>query len=164
MPIVGARERRYVAAMLLTLLACWSPEPFAAPAPAQVEASDVLEGTAGAIEPGGEAEDGAEVEQGGDEEPVLAAEPGPDDEPDAAAEVEDAPPAPPTDLAVEPWSGHTSGRPLTLVGDDGAVVLVIADEAVAVTVLMEGPERLKVRCDGCRPPLEGWLQRRAVVR
>lgn len=150
-PIVGAPGRRYVASMLLTLFACWRPEPYVAPPPAQVEASDVLEGTAAAIEPGG-------ADEGGDEA-VLGegdAEPGPEPEPD--------PPPAPTDLAVEPWSGRTSGRPLTLVGDDGTVVMVIADDGVAVTVLMEGPERLKVRCDGCRPPLEGWLQRRAVVR
>ena len=123
---------------MLTLLACWQPEPFVAPAPAQVEASDVLEGTAGAIEPGDE------------------------DQPEGDAEAD--PPPVPTDMEVEPWKGRTVGRPLTLVGDDGAVVTVIAEEGVAVTVLMEGAERLKVRCDGCRPPLEGWLQKRAVVR
>lgn len=137
--------------MLLILLACWRPEPYAAPAPAQVEASDVLEGTAGAIEPGGEAE-AAEADIGEDAEAEVGEEP--------EAVVEPAP----TDLAVEPWSARTSGRPLTLVGDDGSVVLVITEEGVAVTVLMEGPERLKVRYDGCQPPLEGWLQRRAVVR
>ncbi len=62
---------------------------------------------------------------------------------------------------IRPRSARTVGQPLTLVSDDGAPLQVIGD-GVVVTVLMEGPDRVKVRCDGCRPVQEGWLQRRAV--
>lgn len=163
--------------MILTLVAaCWSPAPYTPPPPAQVEASDVLEGTADTIRPPGDpgADDAPEAtppEAAGeppDDPADAAADPDPDaadpdpGEPDADAAA-DPPPAP-TDLPVDPYAAHTVGRPVTLVGDDGVPLVVLTTENVAVTVLAEGPERLKVRCTGCTPQVEGWLQRRVVAR
>ena len=110
--------------MLLVFLACWQPDPYAPPPPAQVEQSDVMGGTAPDILP-----------------------------PEVATPAEDG--------EVRPRSALTVGQPLTLVSDYGAPLQVLGD-GVAVTVLMEGSDRVKVRCDGCRPVQEGWLQRRAV--
>ena len=145
--------------MILALLtACWQPEPYVAPPPAQVEASDVLAGTADQIVPGaaeagaGEAE--AEAEPAGE----AGAAGG-----EGEVEAPEAPPTP-TDLPVQPYVAHTVGRPITIVGDDGAPLQVITAQGAKVTVLAEGPERVKVHCDDCRPEVEGWLQKRVVVR
>lgn len=143
--------------MVWLVLACWQPDAYAPPPPAQVEASDVLEGTASQIVPGAPAVDSAEPEAAPDS---AADGPGDSAEPEVEAP---APPPPPVAVAVSPWAGRTVGRPLTLVDDAGAPLRVLGD-AVAVTVLMEGDDRVKVRCDGCSPPVEGWLQKRAVQR
>ncbi len=126
--------------MVLFLLACWQPDAYAPPPPAQVEASDVLAGTAAEIEPP------AVLEAAEEPEAVGEAPGGGED-----AEVDH----------VRPRPARTVGKPLTLVSDYGAPLQVLGD-GVAVTVLEEGPDRVKVRCDGCRPVQEGWLQRRAV--
>jgi len=160
--------------ILALLTACWQPEPYVAPPPAQVEASDVLAGTADQITPGGEpsGEAGAgEAGVAGEAEPEgeapsaeagAAGEAGAGEADAGEAEVE-APPVP-TDLPVEPYVAHTIGRPITIVGDDGAPLQVITAQGAKVTVLAEGPERVKVHCDDCRPEVEGWLQKRVVAR
>ena len=144
--------------MLLLIAACWQPTPFAAPPPAQVEASDVLEGTAAGIRPGEEA--GPPPEEAGPEGEDAAGEPEPapgeDDPPD--------PPAPAVAHDVAPWKGHTVGTPVSLVGDDGKPLQVLRVAGASVTVLQEGEDRLKVRCDDCRPVVEAWVQRRLVER
>ena len=61
---------------MLWLLACWQPPATVPPVPVQVEASDVLEGTADEIRPGG-----AEVPEG------LGAAEG--DDPEVEDDVED---------------------------------------------------------------------------
>ncbi len=167
--------------MILALLtACWQPEPYVAPPPAQVEASDVLAGTADQIVPGaaeagaGEAE--AEAEPAGEAGAAGGEGEAPSPEAGAAGvgeagvaggegevEAPEAPPTP-TDLPVQPYVAHTVGRPITIVGDDGAPLQVITAQGAKVTVLAEGPERVKVHCDDCRPEVEGWLQKRVVVR
>jgi len=151
--------------MLVVWLGCWQPESYTPPPAAQVEASDVLEGTAGEIQPPSAAEatpagEGAADEAPAADEPSVADEAGTAAD-DAADEV--VAPAPPVAVAVSPWKGRTVGRPLTLVGDDGTPLQVVED-GVAVTVLMEGEDRVKLRCDGCLPVVEGWLQKRNVLR
>ena len=81
-----------------------------------------------------------------------------------AEEEEEEPPAPAVAEEVSPWAGYTLGTPLTLVADNGSVIRVLAQEHMAVTVLREGPDRVKVRCDACTPIVEGWLQRHAVIQ
>ncbi len=155
--------------MLVVWLGCWQPESYTPPPAAQVEASDVLEGTAGEIQPPSAAEATPDGEGAADEAPA-AADPAAEaagDEADASADGEAADeveePAPPVAVAVAPWKGRTVGRPLTLVGDDGTPLQVV-EQGVAVTVLMEGEDRVKLRCDGCLPVVEGWLQKRNVLR
>ncbi|MSQ00583.1 MAG: hypothetical protein EXR71_01660 [Myxococcales bacterium] len=129
--------------MVLFLLGCWQPDAYAPPPPAQVEASDVLAGTAAAIERPARVDGDAPEEAG------------------PPAPADDQAVSPPVAEDIRPRSARTVGKPLTLVGDDGAPLQVVGD-GIAVTVLMEGADRVKVRCDGCRPVQEGWLQRGAV--
>ena len=142
---------------MLWLLACWQPPPAVPPAPAQVEASDVLEGSAAEIRPGAAGDEAApegEVATEGEAEGEAAPE----------GEGEPAVAGPPPAVTVKPWGGKTVGSPITIVDDLGAAVQVIRGAPVAVVVLMEGEDRLRVRCDGCVPVVEGWLQKSAVVR
>jgi hypothetical protein len=147
--------------MFWLLIGCWQPPTTQPPAPLQVEASDVLEGTADEITPGAELPDGPAAADGevadGDEAADGDADAGGPEVPEAPD-----PPAAPPAVDVEPWLGHTVGSPLTLVDDVGAVVQVVRGGPVAVRVLQEGPDRVKVRCEGCLPVVEGWLQKSAV--
>lgn len=150
---------------MLWLLGCWQPPETLPPAPVQVEASDVLEGSADEIKPGAPA--------GEEEADPTAAEPGAEPhadvveaegEPDPTAAVEVEAPVVPVARTVDPWRGRTVGSPITIVDDLGAPVQVVRGAPVAVVVLMEGEDRLKVRCEGCLPVVEGWLQKTAVAR
>ncbi len=152
---------------MLWLLACWQPPPAVPPAPAQVEASDVLEGSAAEIRPGAAGDEAApegEVATEGEAAPEEEGAPEAEAEGEAAPEGEPAVAGPPPAVTVKPWGGKTVGSPITIVDDLGAAVQVIRGAPVAVVVLMEGEDRLRVRCDGCVPVVEGWLQKSAVVR
>lgn len=160
---------------MLWLLGCWQPPAVVPPTPAQVEASDVLEGSAEEIRPGAPDHEqaAAEGEPAAAEAAGLAGEEGAPEEEGAAegegsGELEGAgeaaPPGPPPAVAVKPWQGRTVGSPLTIVDDLGAALQVIRGAPVAVVVLMEGEDRVRVRCEGCLPVVEGWLQKSAVVR
>ncbi len=136
---------------MLLVLGCWQPPDVQPPPPVQVEASDVLDGTAGEIAP--EAEEGegeGEAEEDAEEAEPTAEEP--------------AVPAPPVAAAVSPWMGRTVGSPLTLVDDAGSPVYILRGPSAAVVVLMEGEDRVRVRCEACLPVVEGWLQKSAVSR
>jgi hypothetical protein len=131
------------------------------PSPVVVEATDVLEGTADQIRPGAEpseaeADAAPDAEAAAEDEAAGEAVPGGDDPA--------PPPAAPVAVEVAPWPAHTVGSPLSLVNDAGETVRVLRGPPVAVVVLMEGEDRVKVRCEGCEPPAEGWLQRTAVAR
>lgn len=154
---------------MLWLLGCWQPPPVVPPAPAQVEASDVLEGSAAEIQPGAAGEEAAPEGEGAAEGEAAPEEEGAPEgeaegEGEAAPEGEPAVAGPPAAVAVKPWSAKTVGSPITIVDDLGAAVQVIRGAPVAVVVLMEGEDRLRVRCDGCVPVVEGWLQKSAIAR
>jgi hypothetical protein len=153
---------------MLWLLGCWQPPETLPPAPVQVEASDILEGSAGEIKPWAPTEDGeadpTAAEAGAEPEAeVVEAEGDPDPTAEAEAPEVEAPVVP-VARTVDPWRGRTVGSPITIVDDLGAPVQVVRGAPVAVVVLMEGEDRLKVRCEGCLPVVEGWLQKTAVAR
>ncbi|MFZ5480274.1 MAG: hypothetical protein ACOZNI_26150 [Myxococcota bacterium] len=62
------------------------------------------------------------------------------------------------------WRGATKWGRLSLVDDGGRTVGRIEAAGVAVEVLREEPQRVKVRCATCSPPVEGWLQAALVVK
>lgn len=128
--------------MVLVLFGCWQPGDYLPPQP---------EGLAAAVAPGGA--DVAPEGEAGDDPPDADAEADADEGTDRAA------------AAVDPYGAHTLGSPLTLVDDVGAVVQVLPVPNTAVTVLEEEPGvRRRVRCDGCTPVVEGWLQWDRVER
>lgn len=150
---------------MLWLLGCWQPPAVVPPAPAQVEASDVLEGSAEEIRPGAAGDEAAPEGEGAAEgEAVPEGEAGAEGEGAPEGEGEPGVAGPPPAVAVKPWGGRTVGSPITIVDDLGAAVQVVRGAPVAVVVLMEGEDRLRVRCDGCVPVVEGWLQKSAVAR
>lgn len=83
------------------------------------------------------------------------------DQPESA---KDAPPLPPDfdDVMVKPYRAYTVGTPLSIVNEVGQLIATVGQPGTKVTVLAEGSVRVKVRCDGCSPVVEGYLQKERV--
>jgi hypothetical protein len=127
---------------VLVLLACWQPAPYTPPPAPEVEAEEVLS-----------------ADEAENEEADAADEP-----PTEAGVNEEDPPTKPAfdDVPVKPYRGYTVGTPLSLVDDVGQLVATIGTPGTNVTVLAEGSVRVKIRCDGCSPVVEGYLQKDRV--
>jgi hypothetical protein len=163
---------------VLWLLACYSPPAYVFPAPAEVTMADVLDaapGTRAGDPPAGEGDPpGGEGHQGEDGAGTIA-DPGVEVEAETEGATEAARASSPggegvgadddfDDTEVRPYKAFTVKTPLSIVDDAGQPVTVLAKPGVAVTVLAEGSLRVKVRCDGCDPVVEGYLQASAVQR
>lgn len=66
------------------------------------------------------------------------------------------------DVLVKPYRAYTVGTPLSIVNDVGQLLATVGQPGTKVTVLAEGSLRVKVRCDGCSPVVEGYLQKERV--
>jgi len=64
---------------------------------------------------------------------------------------------------VTPFDALTRTLPITLVDKRGAQVLVFDGLGTGVSVTRLLPDRALVTCTGCRAPVEGWLQRSALL-
>lgn len=62
-----------------------------------------------------------------------------------------------------PFDALTRTTPITLVDQRGAQVLVIDGLGTRVSVTRLLSDRALVTCTGCRAPVEGWLQRGALL-
>jgi hypothetical protein len=155
------------------ILGCWQPDAYTPPAPAEVTAADIAAGLpAGSPNEAGRPDGGAGSAEAPDEGSTVPADATASEPSTEAAEApakgneaengtaksdfDDAP--------VQPWTGHTVGTPLSLVDDLGRAIAVIGLPGTKVTVLTEGSLRMKVRCDGCDPQVEGYIQRDKVQR
>lgn len=120
--------------MLALLLACWSPDPQAAP----VQLPDLDPMLTGPVDT--------------DTEPPAA-------DTDTPPEDEAPPPAP----AFDPYDATTTSAPVTLVDDFGKPVTVLQQPGTPVRVIGEEPIRKRVQCTACVPVTEGWVQPTVVT-
>lgn len=128
--------------MIVLLLACWSPDPAAAP-PELAPLDPVLTG-----EP-------AEDEQGPTEEPGDEG----GEDPAAAQAEDEADNLPP----FQDYAAATTTAPVTIVDDYGRPVTVLQRAGLAVKVVGEDTIRKRVVCDACTPVAEGWVQASVVT-
>lgn len=61
-----------------------------------------------------------------------------------------------------PFTARTRISPTSLVDERGQVLLVLEAVGVQLEVQQVLGERARVRCTGCRAPVEGWVQRSAL--
>ena len=92
-----------------------------------------------------------------DEDPVSAAETTQIVTPDAR-DLESLPTP-----ATVPFVALTRTSPVTLVDEWGQTLLVLDPIGVEVEVHRLLPDRAWVTCTGCRAPLDGWIQRAALL-
>lgn len=163
---------------VLLFVACYAPPDYVHPAPAEVTMHDVLSGEVGDGPGGGGAaadDEAAPDEDDGDAEPANDGDAEPADDGDAEPAADgDAEPAAEANAAeaasdfqdqpVRPYTAFTLRTPLSIVDDAGQPVAVIAKPGTEVEVIAEGELRVKVRCTGCSPVVEGYLQADAVQR
>lgn len=131
--------------MFVLLLACWSPDPVAAPVQLP-ELDPILSGA-------------ATEATGGVEDTDPAADDTDTDGDTDAGDDTDAPVLPPFDA----YPATTTSAPVTIVDDYGKPLVVIQGSGVAVTVLGEEPIRKRVLCTGCPAVVEGWVQPSVVT-
>lgn len=146
---------------MLFLVACWQPTAYPTPPPPQVTAAELME--AQTVTP----DDGSPTASEQPTETPAAIEGA--DENDTARQA--ASPDPETtgplglsfdDVLVKPYRAYTVGTPLSVVNEFGQLVATIGTPGTRVTVLAEGSLRVKIRCDGCSPVVEGYLQKERV--
>ena len=131
--------------VLATLAGCWRPEPYTPPPPPFAAEGDAS------------AEGGSEPPTGGgasDEEDTRALAPGEDPE---DIPSEDAP-------TFARYTARTVQGPVTIVDDWGKNLVVIGEAGVLLEVRGEESFRMRVRCETCDPPVEGWLQPHLLER
>jgi hypothetical protein len=139
----GAAQPDSLPSMWL-LLGCWQPGAYLPPVPENLARLAADEAT-----PAEEAGTPADEEAAPEDAPA-------DGVPAEEAPAEPEAPAPPPPDA---YASHTVGAPLTIVDDVGKPVTVLTASRTEVIVLLEEPPvRKRVRCTGCVPQAEGWLQ------
>ena len=157
---------------MVLFLACYEPPAYTHPAPAEVTMNDVLSWEGAAAAPGNAGDDElAEGEEGSPgDDPPGDDPPGddpPGDEEQADANIDDTVADATADFGdqpVRPYTAFTLRTPLAIVDDAGQPLAVIAKPGTEVEVIAEGTLRVKVRCVGCSPVVEGYLQADAVQR